>query len=510
MQLLDAAELRRRLPMPAAIDALEAGFREQDPSVTPLRSHLETPAGSLLLMPAFGDGGRRREARDAHARQPGARAAVHRRGLRAVRCRDAGAGGDHRRRRADRAPDGRRVGAGHAPPAPPPTPRRSSIFGAGVQARSHLEAMRRRPPDRAGHGGVADARRAPRRWPSRSRGSGSTRPSAERTTSPTRIWSARARRATCRCSTAACSPPGAHVNAVGSYQPDGARAGHRAIVAGPGGRRDARGGVRRGGRAVIPIAEGAFGREHVVADLARGRARRRVRTSPRRRHGVQVRRAGVRGPDRGARGGGRGEDAMTATADVVVVGGGVVGASTAYHLAAAGVGRVVLLERADGVATGSTGACAGGFRHQFSSRINIELSLASVPMILGFTRGARAAARRRAGRVPVPRSGRAGWAEFRAGAELQRSLGVDTQLLTPEEAGGDRAGHRGRGPRRRDVLRRRRHRGSRRAHAGIRDARAARRRRRAAGRRRRRDRDGRRGRHRCPHRGRIDRRAASS
>ena len=36
-------------------------------------------------------------------------------------------------------------------------------------------------------------------------------------------------------------------------------------------------------------------------------------------------------------------------------------------------------------ATGSTGACAGGFRHQFSSRINIELSLASVPMILGFT-----------------------------------------------------------------------------------------------------------------------------
>ena len=73
------------------------------------------------------------------------------------------------------------------------------------------------------------------------------------------------------------------------------------------------------------------------------------------------------------------------TADVVVVGGGVVGASTAYHLAAAGVERVVLLERADSVATGSTGACAGGFRHQFSSRINIELSLASVPMILGFT-----------------------------------------------------------------------------------------------------------------------------
>ena len=41
MRLLDAVELRRRLPMAAAIDALEAGFREQDPSVAPLRSHLD-------------------------------------------------------------------------------------------------------------------------------------------------------------------------------------------------------------------------------------------------------------------------------------------------------------------------------------------------------------------------------------------------------------------------------------------------------------------------------------
>ena len=76
---------------------------------------------------------------------------------------------------------------------------------------------------------------------------------------------------------------------------------------------------------------------------------------------------------------------MTETADVVVVGGGAVGTSAAYHLAAAGAGRVMLLERAEAVGTGSTGACAGGFRQQFSSRINIELSRASVPMILGFS-----------------------------------------------------------------------------------------------------------------------------
>jgi phytoene dehydrogenase-like protein len=67
------------------------------------------------------------------------------------------------------------------------------------------------------------------------------------------------------------------------------------------------------------------------------------------------------------------------TADVVVVGGGCVGASAAYHLAAAGVGEVLLLERQDALGTGATGACAGGFRHQFGSEINVRLSLASVP-----------------------------------------------------------------------------------------------------------------------------------
>ena len=75
---------------------------------------------------------------------------------------------------------------------------------------------------------------------------------------------------------------------------------------------------------------------------------------------------------------------MSETADVVVVGGGIVGVSAAYHLASAGAGRVLLLERADALGTGSTGACAGGFRYQFSSDVNVRLSLASVPMILGF------------------------------------------------------------------------------------------------------------------------------
>jgi sarcosine oxidase subunit beta len=125
---------------------------------------------------------------------------------------------------------------------------------------------------------------------------------------------------------------------------------------------------------------------------------------------------------------------VTESADVVVVGGGVVGTSAAYHLAAAGAGHVVLLERADAVGTGSTGACAGGFRHQFSSRINIELSLASVPMILGF-------GEEHGLPLDVVQDGylflvrsEGDWDGFRAGAALQRSLGVDARLLSAEEA----------------------------------------------------------------------------
>ncbi len=125
---------------------------------------------------------------------------------------------------------------------------------------------------------------------------------------------------------------------------------------------------------------------------------------------------------------------MNRTADVVVVGGGVVGASAAYHLAAAGAGRVVMLERADHLAAGSTGACAGGFRQQFSSEMNIRLSQASVPMITGFER-------EHGFPLDVVQDGylflvrtEALWDRFVAANALQRSLGVEAQLLTPEDA----------------------------------------------------------------------------
>ena len=72
---------------------------------------------------------------------------------------------------------------------------------------------------------------------------------------------------------------------------------------------------------------------------------------------------------------------LPSTADVVIIGGGVMGASTAYHLALAGWKNVVLLEREDLLGQGATGRCAGGVRYQFATEVNIRLSLASLPMI---------------------------------------------------------------------------------------------------------------------------------
>ena len=75
------------------------------------------------------------------------------------------------------------------------------------------------------------------------------------------------------------------------------------------------------------------------------------------------------------------QEDLPSTADVVIIGGGVMGASTAYHLALAGWKDIVLLERDELLGQGATGRCAGGVRYQFATEVNIRLSLASLPMI---------------------------------------------------------------------------------------------------------------------------------
>ena len=121
------------------------------------------------------------------------------------------------------------------------------------------------------------------------------------------------------------------------------------------------------------------------------------------------------------------------TADVVVIGGGIVGCSAAYHLAAAGAGDVVLLEREAAVGRGSTGACAGGFRHQFTTEVNIRLSLASIPMITGFTaeHGIHVDVVQD-GYLFVVRDPEA-WDGSLEAVALQRSLGAPVEVLDAEQ-----------------------------------------------------------------------------
>jgi len=72
------------------------------------------------------------------------------------------------------------------------------------------------------------------------------------------------------------------------------------------------------------------------------------------------------------------------TAEVVIIGGGIVGSSIAYHLAAAGCRDVLVIERESAQGKGSTGKSMGGVRSQFSTTASIQMSLYSIPFYASF------------------------------------------------------------------------------------------------------------------------------
>jgi glycine/D-amino acid oxidase-like deaminating enzyme len=72
------------------------------------------------------------------------------------------------------------------------------------------------------------------------------------------------------------------------------------------------------------------------------------------------------------------------TADVVIIGGGIVGSSIVYHLTAAGCRNVLVIERESAQGKGSTGKSMGGVRAQFSTPVNIAMSLYSIPFYASF------------------------------------------------------------------------------------------------------------------------------
>jgi sarcosine oxidase, subunit beta len=71
-------------------------------------------------------------------------------------------------------------------------------------------------------------------------------------------------------------------------------------------------------------------------------------------------------------------------AEIVIIGGGIVGSSIAYHLTAAGCRDVLVIERETYQGKGSTGKSMGGVRAQFSSAPNIHMSLYSIAFFRSF------------------------------------------------------------------------------------------------------------------------------
>jgi sarcosine oxidase subunit beta len=127
-------------------------------------------------------------------------------------------------------------------------------------------------------------------------------------------------------------------------------------------------------------------------------------------------------------------NAAPTNASVVIVGGGVMGLSTAFHLAEAGYTDVVVVE-ADQLGSGSTSKAAGGVRLQFSDAVNIELALRSLDAFERF-------GKRPGHDIDLHQPGYLflltdpdDVTTFERSVALQNSLGVPSRMLSAAEAG---------------------------------------------------------------------------
>ena len=263
---MGAEELRARLPMGAAVEALEEAFRTLDPTGGPLRTHVETPHGSLLLMPAFGEAGVGVKLVSLTPANPERRLPFIHASYVLF---------DAETQALDAVLDGSALTALRTGAVSGLATRflsrqdaqRLVVFGAGVQARSHLEAMCAVRP-------VTDLVVV-----SRSRGAaealvedGLGRGLTARLGKPEAVREADL---VCTCTTAeeplfdgSWLPAGVHVNAVGSYRPetrelDTESARRARVVVEP-----REGALAEAGELLIPIREGVIGADHVAADLA--------------------------------------------------------------------------------------------------------------------------------------------------------------------------------------------------------------------------------------------------
>lgn len=124
---------------------------------------------------------------------------------------------------------------------------------------------------------------------------------------------------------------------------------------------------------------------------------------------------------------------MKNKANIVIVGGGVIGASVAFFLSKAGVKDIVVIEKEELLGSASTGLCAGGIRQQFGTEINTKLCMESVKIFENFKDIVG---------EPIEFI-QAGYIfiavkedtmnNFHKNVEMQKSLGLDVHILSPAE-----------------------------------------------------------------------------
>ncbi len=126
------------------------------------------------------------------------------------------------------------------------------------------------------------------------------------------------------------------------------------------------------------------------------------------------------------------EHELPKTADVVIIGAGIQGASIAYNLAKLGVKDVVVLDKAR-LLTGSTGRCAAGIRAQWGSELNCKLGLASLERFenleeeLGYDIGLH-----QGGYLMIAYTQRE-YEQLKRNVELQNRLGINSEVLTHQD-----------------------------------------------------------------------------
>ncbi len=125
---------------------------------------------------------------------------------------------------------------------------------------------------------------------------------------------------------------------------------------------------------------------------------------------------------------------MADTADVVIIGGGVVGSSVAYHLAEQGCTNVLIVERADKQGLGSTSKSMGGVRAQFATPVNIRMSLYSIDVFSRFEELTGQTADYRAHGYLFAATEESHLKYLRENQEKQRALGLtNTEMVHRED-----------------------------------------------------------------------------